>query len=156
MFIQVGPALLVLGEEARENGLKYSIQERLENLYMSKDLAETAASHIFHLNVNYRCHGKIMKILNNLFYKNEITSSPVNAKCHPMAPYPLLFLCSSLSGQMEPWNEARIVLNILQNLVIENWPKEEWGHKKLSDVSVIAASRTQVLFLSEQLFFYTL
>ena len=114
---------------------------------MSKDLAEIATSHIFHLNVNYRCHSEIMKILNNLFYKNEIISSPVNAKCHPMVPYPLLFVCSSLSSQMEPWKEARIVLNFLQKLVIENWPKAEWGDQNLSDVSVIAASRTQVLFI---------
>ena len=126
---------------------------------MSKDLAETAASHIFHLNVNYRCHGEIMKILNNLFYKKEIISNPVNAKCHPKAPYPLLFVCSSLSSgpvssPMESQKEAHIVLDFLQELVIENWPKAEWGDKNLSDVSVIAASRTQVLFLSDQLFLY--
>jgi len=144
-FIQVGPALLVLGEEARENGLKYSIQERLENLYMSKDLAEIATSHIFHLNVNYRCHVEIMKILNNLFYKKEIISKPMNANSHPMAPYPLLFVCSSLDTQMEPWKEAKILLDVLQKSVIENWPEKEWGVKNLSNVSVIAASRTQVL-----------
>ncbi len=146
MFVQVGPALLVLGEEARENGLKYSLLERLLKLYKSQNLADFAKYHMFDLNVNYRCHANIMNIPNKLFYSSKIIPMPVDALSHPRAPFPLIFVCSSLSHEAEPWLEARVLLDILEDMVIRSWPSS-WGPTNLHDVALIAASRTQVLDL---------
>ena len=143
VFIQVRPALLVLGEEARENGLKFSLLERLCKLYRSRDLAHAAQHYMLNLNINYRCHADIMRLPNSLFYSNRIIPYPIDALSHPMAPYPFIFVCSSLDYDVEPWLEARVLLKYLQDLVIKSWP-DTWGSRDLSDVSLITASRTQV------------
>ena len=85
----VGPALLVLGEEARENGLKYSLLERLCHLYMS--LGDAALEHMVTLRNNYRCHADIMQLPNRLFYGNTIEPHALDAQLHPDFQYPLVF-----------------------------------------------------------------
>lgn len=133
--------MLVLGEEAHENGLKYSLLERLSSLYSG--LGDAAQEHMVHLNTNYRCHEKIVELPSSLFYEKRIIPRPIDAQSHPKARYPFVFVCSSLDYNVEPIDEARVLLESLQDFVVRNWPRE-WGSKDLTEVAFVAASRTQV------------
>lgn len=63
--MQVGPAILVLGEESRKYGLHASLIERLMLLY---DTIAAAECYRTILSVNYRSHQSLMA-LPKLFYK---------------------------------------------------------------------------------------
>lgn len=132
----------MLGEEARDNGLKYSLLERLCHLY--KNLGGAALQHMVSLNTNYRCHADIMQLPNRLFYESKIEPHPLDARLHPDARYPLVFVCSSLGYEVDCHLEARILLSLLQDLVVDKWPTKEWGERDLSTVCLVTTSRTQV------------
>ena len=138
----------MFGEEAREHGLKYSLLERLYDLYRS--YGGHAQDYIVQLSVNYRCHQDIMKIPNKLFYDNKVNPQPPgvqgqhpDAQAHPDISYPLVFLCTSMGSESYADTEANELLKYLHNVVITKWP-DQWGVKNLKEVSIIAASRTQV------------
>ena len=139
--MQVGPALLVLGDEAREHGLKQSLLERLHSHY--SELGEKAQGHTVELKTNYRCSGEIMKVPNQLFYGGSITACPVNAAPHPCFKYPLVFVCSSLTKNVDYELEAKILLRIVHEKIVCDWPMV-WGKKDLSQIGLIAPSRPQV------------
>lgn len=132
--------MLVLGEKARKNGLKYSLQERLQGLY--KQCGGNALKHIVSLNTNYRCHEDIMKIPNELFYGSKIKGNPLNALPHPGAKYPLIFVCSALTSKLECNLEAELLLKEVKRFMA-SWPSQ-WGYKDLSKIGLVTASRTQV------------
>ena len=141
----------MIGEEAREHGLKYSLLERLYELYRS--YGGHAQDYIVKLNVNYRCHQDIMKIPNILFYDNKVNPQPAcvqglhpDAQALPDTPYPLVFLCTSMGNESHADIEANELLKYLQNKVITKWP-DHWGVKNLKELSIIAASRTQVWYV---------
>ena len=130
-----------MGEEARENGLKYSLLERLCHLYMS--LGDAALEHMVTLRNNYRCHADIMQLPNRLFYGNTIEPHALDAQLHPDFQYPLVFVCSSLNYEVDCKLEAKIVLEQLQS-VVDRWPTKQWGERDLTKVCLVTASRTQV------------
>ena len=138
--MQVGPSVLVLGEKARKNGLKDSLQERLQDLY--EQYGGNALNHMVSLNTNYRCHADIMKISNELFYGSKIKANPLNAFPHPEAKYPLIFVCSTLSSSADTNLEAKLLLKEIKRFVV-SWP-DEWGCEDLSKISLVTTSRTQV------------
>ncbi len=141
----MGPALLVLGDEARENGLKDSLLERLSKLYSSCDAAKP---YMVQLNNNYRCHKEIMAIPNKLFYNNKIIATE-EIEVHPLAPYPMMCVCTSLDHKVNPDLESRLLLDEVQKIT-ETWPKE-WLPYDRTDVAFITSSRTQVII---QLFYH--
>ena len=65
---QVGPRTLVLGKEAKENGLGRSVLERLHSLYHSPAFSEKAKAYSAPLLTNYRCHPGILRLPSHLFY----------------------------------------------------------------------------------------
>ena len=142
----------MFGKNAREHGLNLSLLERLYELYIYQSRGY-AQDYIVQLNVNYRCHQEIMKIPNILFYDKRIyhnTASVqgqhpdhLNAQAHPDASYPLIFLCTGMRSESCADTEANELLKYLHNVVITKWP-DHWGVKNLKEVSIIAASRTQV------------
>ncbi len=138
--LQVGSSLNVLGDEAREHGLKYSLQERLQELY--RKLGGLASKHIVSLNTNYRCHESIIQIPNALFYEGKIASSALDAVPHHQAKFPLVFVCSSLSGKVDCDLEAKLLLDNMEHFVISNWP-DGWGERDW-DICLTTASQTQV------------
>lgn len=140
-FMQVGPSLLVLGEQARENGLKYSLLERLKELYLQ--CGGNALHHMVSLNTNYRCRKEIVKIPSELFYDSKIKMHPQNASAHPQAKYPLVFVCSSLTADVDPNLEAKLILQQIKHYVVSLWPVS-WGRQDLSKICLATASRTQV------------
>jgi hypothetical protein len=122
----------VLGDEARENGLKYSLLQRLQVLY--RKCGGKSLEHIVFLNTNYRCHRDIVKIFNELlFYNFKIKMSPHDksneVKC------PLVFVCSSVTSTVDPEVEAQLLLKQVK----ERCEEIDWR-----DVCLTTATRTQV------------
>ena len=94
------------------------------------------------LSTNYRCHKDIVKIPNQLFYKNEIKSFPQYAHPHPDTKFPLLFVCSSLGPTTDSNLEAQLILQQVEKFV-HSWPSD-WGRRDLTKIGLVTASRTQV------------
>ena len=149
--LQVGPSILVLGEKARENGLKYSLLERLYTIYSKEELVEASQTHCATLLTNFRSHHALLSLPSYLFYSSALmTVAEATTQLHPDAGHPLHFICSSLDQEVlevsESINRREIEL-ILQNIkkFVDSWPKREWGKKKLSDICIMATTTNQVL-----------
>ena len=136
-FLQVGPALLVLGDEARENGLKYSLLERLQILY--EQYGGLALQHMVSLNTNYRCHSELVKIPNELFYNSQIKSCSRSS-----SSYPLKFVCSSITSQTNYEHEAILLLQQVWGF-ISNLPG--YSDRDLRNICMVMATRTQVCIM---------
>lgn len=126
--------MLVLGDEARENGLKYSLQQRLQVLY--RKCGGKALEHLVFLNTNYRCHRDIVSFFNDLFfYKFKIKMNPYIDSQNPQVKYPLVFVCSSLTTTVDPEVEAELLLEQVK----ERQEGIDW-----QDICLTTATRTQV------------
>ena len=148
---QVGPSLLVLGDEARDNGLKVSLLERLHAIYNSSPsdfLSETYCATLLN---NYRCHRALLSLPSYLFYNSSLVAMPQSdAQLHPMcSDFPLHFICSSLNDEVlevkEGINnmEAEILLDEVVKYV-SSWPVHEWGCPDLSSLCIMTATSDQV------------
>ena len=124
--------------------MKYSLLERLQELY--KQCGDNAMQHMVSLNINYRCHKEIVRIPSELFYESKIRIHPQCASAHPQAKYPLIFVCSALKSHVDQNFEAKLLLTEARSFVALNWPNQ-WGRKDLSKISLVTASRTQVIDL---------
>lgn len=143
--MQVGPQLLVLGKEAQEYGLGTSLLERLHNHYI--ELGEVAEKHLANLLTNYRCQSGILMLPSSLFYGSTLQCR-TRDKPHPLATYPLHFVCTSLkldksNERSENALEATTLLNQVQKFV-ERWPEKQWGEKDLARVCIMSPSPDQV------------
>ena len=139
--------MLVLGDEAQENGLAVSLLERLQKRY--EMMGEVAKPYCATLVTNYRCHEKIVQLAEKLFYK---TSLKCNVSSNPTdldAPFPLCFICSSVDEKMKHVRsakneeEAKIALWEAANLA-EKWPVDGWGPKDLSEICFMSSVQSQV------------
>ena len=148
-MIQVGPSLLVLGNEARENGLKDSLLERLHQMYTTNHLYPAAQKHCATLLTNYRAHNALLSLPSYLFYNSTlVTAADANHQLHPAAAYPLYFVCSEFDSSITAVSESKNLLEadiLLEELVkyVSNWPIE-WGLEDLSTVGIIATTPDQV------------
>lgn len=157
--MQVGPSLLVLGNESRENGLKDSLLERLETIY--NEIGHVAAPYSLTLSINHRCNREIVEIPNKLFYSNQIKANPITVPSHPYAEYPLIFVCSSISNDWNPKiqeteakTEARLLLEEAFKYVSRrSWP-EDWGQHSDNKFSILASTTTQVYVFSIRIIIY--
>jgi len=122
----------VLGEEARENGLKYSLLERLQARY--KECGGRALQHMVSLNTNYRCPSEVVKIPNQLFYEGRVKTSPLIASANNL--YPLKFVCSSLSANSN--HETELILEEIGNYVSQH-------RTPYREICMVTASRPQVM-----------
>ena len=110
--------------------MKYSLLERLEILY--KKFGGKSLEHVAFLNTNYRCHKEIVNISNLLFYESRIQMKPVRLLGSSQEKYPLTFICSSLSSDVDNELEAKLLLKEV----------EKFGSAE--GVCLATASRTQV------------
>ena len=141
--------MLVLGSEARNNGLDKSLLERLLLHYQSME--SMASNHHVTLVTNYRCHPDILELSGNLFYETPLKPPQDKAppKLHPGYSTSFLFVCSSYGEKVEETNrntneeEAVVILDKLKELS-ENWPCKEWGDKDLFNACIMSPSRSQV------------
>ena len=144
---KVGPSVLVLGEKAREYGLKLSLLERLHRQYSK---FEASKLHCITLSTNFRCHHALLSLPSYLFYGSTLlTAAEATTQLHPDAGYPIHFICSSIDNNIlqikDSINEteANFVLSEVRKYV-EDWPEVEWGPKNLEDICVVAATANQV------------
>ena len=139
--------MLVLGDEAQENGLAVSLLERLQKRY--EMMGVVAKPYCATLVTNYRCHEKIVELAEKLFYKTSLMCSVNSNSTHPDAPFPLCFICSSVDDRMKyvrnakNYKEAEIALLEAANLA-ETWPVDGWGPKNLSEACFMSTARSQV------------
>ena len=143
--LQVGPQLLVLGEVAQRYGLATSLLERLHDLYMS--LGEPAQKHVASLLTNHRSQSGILMLPSSLFY-GSILQCRTRDKPHPLAAYPLHFVCTSLkqiksNSQSVSLLEATTLLHNVKKFV-DLWPERMWGEKDLTKVCIMSPSADQV------------
>lgn len=140
-FLQVGPALLVLGEEPRRYGLKASLLERLKAHYRSIGKADMLQANLMK---NFRCHLQILKFASEMFYKSLVRPSHVTSstQSHPNFPFPLVFVCTNkeLTDHYDKAvnrDEASILMGVLRQNLMEQMK-----------VCVMSSSRGQVCMLS--------
>ena len=139
--------MLVLGEEARRHGLSTSLLERLHNHFTEMG----QLSSVFSLLQNYRSHNSLLSLPSALFYRSTLQCNVPDAKAHPLAPFPLVFVCSSIEdissanavGTDE--KEAETLVREVKRYVCKSWP-EEWGKRcePPGQVCIMTPSATQV------------
>ena len=132
LYVQVGPSLLVLGEEARENGLKFSLLERLQILY--RKCGGLALDHMVSLNTNYRCCEELIRIPNELFYESKIKTKASPCQLPSMYIYPLKFVCSSITEETDPEYEAMLLLEETRQFIASS------GGHFVDEVCAVTAS----------------
>ena len=129
----------MLGEGPQRYGLGMSLFERLHSQY--KAFGSIAHNYVVSLNCNYRSHADLMELPSTLFYESSIVSR-ADAKCHPSAPYPLKFICSSFSNVIpansENRSEASLILDEVKEVL-------KYGDTDVGDVCIMAPSLFQVI-----------
>ena len=143
--------MTVLSEEAQKQDLGFPLLERLFNLYKSKESGLCLKNHTASLLTNYRCHSSILTFTSSLFYQHTLLSRS-SSETHPLAPYPLVFTCTSTDKNTknlpaEERHEARVLVDKVEQFV-SHWPQSTTK----PTVGVLASSRKQVCINSLQFF----
>ena len=139
--------MLVLGDEAQENGLAVSLLERLQKHY--EMIGSASKPYCATLVTNYRCHEKIVQLSEKLFYETPLKCNVSSASTHPDAPFPLRFICSSVDDTLKyvedakNGKEANIALWEAARIA-EKWPVDRWGPKDLAQTCFMSTARSQV------------
>ncbi|KAL5493254.1 hypothetical protein EMCRGX_G014403 [Ephydatia muelleri] len=143
---------VVLGDKAWTNGLGTSLFKRLYERY--EEIGPQATSHISVLTTSYRCHKEILDLSLRLVYNSGLHPGVSQPPTHPLAPYPLVFVCSSLDptphsmGEDTNEGEASILMHQVARFV-EPWP-EEWGERDMATVCIMVSSRRQITVMRRQ------
>ena len=151
--LQVGPAMLVLGEDAQKFGLSISLLERLYSLYHEPELENAAKLYCTHLVTNYRCHRHILSLAQQIAYKMPLECKVPDTAAHPDVTFPLRFICSSIDEDEEPTNsntnrgEVEVALREA-SCIFMKWPVNGWGKRDLSQLCFLSPSRGQVSCLA--------
>ena len=136
----MGPALLVLGEEARENGLKVSLLERLKAHYRA--IGDKTNYLQANLTENYRCHKYILKFASEMFYKSNVMRSSVTDNIHSVHgfPFPMVFVCtgSECIGNYEG------TVNEKEAIILMSMLSQNQKHILKQKICVMSSSRGQV------------
>ena len=144
LCIQVGPSILVLGDVAREYGLKYSILERLHERYTSPELYECSELHRMTLLTNYRCHHALLSLSSYLFYESALlTKAKASMFTHPRAGS-LSFICSSLNNEVKMVKESSNELEV--TLILDEVLKyiKSMPECSIENICVMATTANQV------------
>ena len=149
LHIQVGPRLLVLGEEAQRYGLGTSLLERLHTLYDKANRSSSSnacSATSVTLLTNYRCHSGILMLPSSLYYQSTLQCRVPDSEAHDLAPFPLVFSCSDVkqsnnttSGGNE--EEAGVLIEEVCKY-FKKWPKH-WD-KKDKKICIMSPSPVQV------------
>ena len=96
---------------------------------------------------NYRSQSGILMLPSSLFYGSTLQCR-TRDKPHPLAAYPLHFICTSLkeiksTSHCVDEQEAVCLLNQVQKFV-DKWPEKEWGTKDLAKICIMSPSADQV------------
>ena len=140
--------MLVFGEVPSSCGLATSLLERLHSSY--KLLCQQFYTST--LLTNYRSHPDIFELHSSLFYDTPLISPSDRdpPSLHPLYPYPLVFVCSSMDHFVTQddyvnEDEASILLDEVNKFAIaKNWPTASWGPQDMSQTCIMSPSRPQV------------
>ena len=134
----------VYSHYARDWGLQRSLPERLFDCYCEKMPSE---DRVIFLTENYRSHPDILQFPSDNFYGEELIARSEYAS-HPRFG-PLLFFAAH--GVEEARENSYINTTEVGEIVkrvewrADDWP-EEWEKKDLSQIGVISAYMTQVIY----------
>ncbi len=135
----------MLGHDAREYGLKFSLLERLHTLYSTETFFERSSSHCVSLWTNFRSHHALLCLPSYLFYGSAlVTAAKAAYQPYPDGQYPIQFVCSSLDDSVcevkESSNlkEVELILDEVESCI------EKWGILDLNDICVMATTHNQV------------
>ena len=134
----------VYSHHARDWGLQRSLPERLFDHYCEKMRSD---ERVMFLTENYRSHPDILHFPSDNFYGKELIARSEQAS-HPRFG-PLLFF--SVHGVEEARENSYINVAEVEEtvkrveLLADDWPKE-WKEKDLSQIGVISAYMSQVLY----------
>ena len=141
--VQVGPKVVVLSDLAQQYELGDSLMERLFDHYKYTS-NKCLKNHTASLLTNYRCHSSILTLTSSLFYEHTLLSRS-SSETHPLAPYPLVFTCSSIDNTSlknlpaDNQHEAKVLVEKMLKFV-HKWPRT----KPKSVVGLLASTREQV------------
>ena len=96
---------------------------------------------------NYRSQSGILVLPSSLFYGSTLQCRTKD-KPHPLAAYPLHFVCTSLKQIKSTSHsvdelEAMCLLKQVEKFV-SKWPEKEWGTKDLAKICIMSPSADQV------------
>ena len=124
--MQVGPKLLVLGDEAQSYGLGVSLIERLHTQYDSKVFSSKQFCSVTLL-TNYRSHCGILMLPSSIYYQSTVQYVKKNDKPHHLSSFPLAFVCSDISKTVERTtgknkSEADVLIKEVEKY-FNTWPR---------------------------------
>lgn len=140
----MGPQVRILSAGARKNGLGESVLERLFSHYKATDYASMTKTHTSSLLTNYRCHPSILMLASSLFYECTLLSQN-KREAHPKAPYPLVFLCTSVRqvefSNCSPENEeeAKVLIAKMIEFI------QTWHPIPTEPIGLLASTKQQVI-----------
>ena len=139
--------MLVLGEEPQKYGLSISLLERLYDHY--QELEDVAKPYCAHLTTNFRCLPAIVNLARQVAYKKPLTSDVSEHSAHPDAPFPLLFVCTSLDRSVKETKDSRCKVEVdaaLQEAsrFFMKWPASIWGKRDLREMCFLSPCSGQV------------
>ena len=111
---------------------------------------------------SFYCHcAAILRLPSNLFYECSLLTRSKDSSPHPDAPYPLMFVCTSLEraqSNRNSWNEAEVktILEVAEKY-LKTWPAR-WGSFSADQVCLMARTHQQVFTMcsTNHLAYYSL
>ena len=143
--MQVGPALLVLGDIPQRNGLGVSLLERLYSCYY--ELGEVASNNTATLSANYRCHKAIVDLVGSLFYNSQLSlAEGEHLPTHRNYKYPLAFICCDCSRSGNDYNQHEADVIVKKALHIVKSSPLGWGKptEVLQQIFLVSSCEEQV------------
>jgi hypothetical protein len=153
--LQSGPQDDTRDVHARVKGLSTSLLQRLHRLYYhSTDDSVLKNKFMATLLTNYRSHEAILRLPSNLFYECSLLTRSKDSSPHPDAPYPLMFVCTSLEraqSNRNSWNEAEVktILEVAEKY-LKTWPAR-WGSFSADQVCLMARTHQQQSYLRKMM-----
>lgn len=120
----------------------------MERLYESYRESNSLETHYAELLTNYRCHSGLLMLPSHLFYESTLLCR-ANAPAHPLSPFPLVFVCSSMNKDYSKDGLDRDEIDCLIKQVdkhVQKWPST-WGERDLKSLCIMSPSANQVSIL---------
>ncbi len=149
LSFQVGPNILVFGQEAIKFGMNVSLLERLLKLYKSN--SPLWDQYITQLNIIYRCHESLLSLPGKLLYSDPLKPGRRHSSIH-RGPNGYSFVCSTslpLPGRSSiSKSEVEAILLLEEVLSYADKMKQDDEWFRPHQICIISSSRNQVCKIS--------
>ena len=139
----------VYSQQARKWGLHKSLAERLFDHYDKDGGKMHRESNVLFLTENYRCHLDILQFPSDNFYGEKLVArGHAKQPAHPTLG-PLLFFSArgkETKEQGHSYMNLSEVYEVVKRVkeLVDTWPTDIWGPRKVSEIAVLSAYRYQV------------